>query len=69
MAALNVEINLAISAEIWEALERAAEHSGLRVSQYARLALCEKLDRENWLQRRKLRSTADNKSEIPAVVA
>ena len=64
-AKLDIEINLAINSDIWFALERAAEHSGLRVSQFVRLSLCEKLDKEGWLQRNK----SDDKSspEIPAV--
>lgn len=64
-AKLDIEINLAINSDIWTALEQAAEHSGLRVSQYVRVALAEKLDRENWLQRNK--SADKSAPEIPAV--
>jgi hypothetical protein len=64
-AKLDIEINLAINSDIWAALEQAADHSGLRVSQYARLALSEKLDKEGWLQRNK--SADKSTTEIPAV--
>ena len=68
-AKLDIEINLAINTEIWTALEQAAEFNGLRVSQFTRVALCEKLDREGWLSREKIKSATDNKSVpvIPAV--
>ena len=65
-AKLDIEINLAINSDIWTALEQASEFNGLRVSQFARVALCEKLDREGWMQRNKASDKSD--SEFPAVV-
>jgi uncharacterized protein (DUF1778 family) len=65
-AKLDIEINLAINSDIWTALEQAAEFNGLRVSQFTRLALCEKLDRENWLRRHENKSPVDDES-VPII--
>jgi hypothetical protein len=50
MATLTKEINVAISPEIETALKSATAFSGIRASQYIRIALVEKLAREQFMR-------------------
>ena len=50
MARIKTELAVGVTAEIQAALETAVAFSGIKASQYARIALVEKLTRENFLE-------------------
>jgi hypothetical protein len=50
MARIKTELAVGVTAEIQAALETAVAFSGIKASQYARIALVEKLAREKFLE-------------------
>jgi hypothetical protein len=71
-AKIKTEISVGVTCEILDALETAVEFSGIRASQFARIALVEKLVRENWMEHpamRRLQKKAVPASEIKQAAA
>jgi hypothetical protein len=49
-AKIKTELAVGVTAEIQAALETAVHYSGIKASQYARIALVEKLTREQFMR-------------------
>jgi hypothetical protein len=49
-ARIKTELAVGVTDEIRAALEVAVEFTGIKASQFARIALVEKLTRENWMR-------------------
>jgi hypothetical protein len=73
-ARIKSELAVGVTPEIREAVEIACEFTGMKQSQFCRIALVEKLVRDNWLKHpglvhleKKKSALVNNQQEIPAV--
>jgi hypothetical protein len=63
------DLSVGVTPEIQEALETAVAFSGIKASQYARIALVEKLVREQFLNLTRLENPSRKNQEIQSQAA
>ena len=66
------EMSVGLTPEIQEALDTAVAFSGIKASKFARIALVEKLVREQWMQHpglARIEKSAQRNSEIKSPAA